>query len=91
MDYINEGKVSDEYTKELDDAVEFLREDDGSEELYMTYQQTIMEHEARAMKKGVLNTVLSFFKKGCITAEEAANEVGMSVDELKKLAITTQS
>ena len=52
MDYINDGKVSDEYTKELEDTVETLREDDGSEALYMTYQQTIMEHEARAWKAG---------------------------------------
>ena len=89
MDYISEGKVSDEYTRELEDAVEALREDDGSEALYMTYQQTIMEHEAMAMKKGILNTVLSFFRKGRITAEEAANEVGMSVDEFKKLAVIT--
>lgn len=37
MDYINDGKVSDEYTKELEDTVESLREDDGSETLSMTY------------------------------------------------------
>ena len=53
MDYINEGKVSDDYTRELEDAVESLREDDGSEALYMTYQQTIMEHEARARKEAL--------------------------------------
>ncbi len=52
MDYIHEGKVSDEYTKELENTVESLREDDGSEAMYMTYQQTIMEHEIKARNEG---------------------------------------
>ena len=69
MDYINEGKVSDEYTRELEDAVEALREDDGSEALYMTYQQTIMEHETRAWNEGRIE-------------EKIANAVAMLKDNL---------
>ena len=67
MDYINEGKVSDEYTKELDDTVEALRKDDGSEALYMTYQQTIMEHEVKARSEGKIEALKNAIKDGLTT------------------------
>ena len=69
MDYINDGKISDEYTKELEDAVESLREDDGSEALYMTFQQTIMEHEAMARKEGKIETIKDLIKAGVLSLD----------------------
>ncbi len=69
MDYINDGKISDEYTKELEDAVESLREDDGSEALYMTFQQTIMEHEAMARKEGKIETIKALIKAGVLSLD----------------------
>lgn len=52
MEYISEGTVADDYTRRLEEEVETLRQDDGRERLYMTYQQTILEHEAMGIKKG---------------------------------------
>ena len=45
IDYISSGKVTDKYTHQLDGEVNEIRNDTGKERAYMTYMQTIMEHE----------------------------------------------
>ena len=44
---------SNDYTKDLDEEVRTLRNDDGRERDYMTYMQTIMEHEDMAYNRGI--------------------------------------
>ena len=51
--YISTGEVTDDYTKDLDEEVRTLRNDDGRERDYMTYMQTIMEHEDMAYNRGI--------------------------------------
>lgn len=51
--YISTGEVTDDYTKDLDEEVRTLRNDDGRERDYMTYMQTIMEHEDMAYSQGI--------------------------------------
>ena len=51
--YISTGEVTDDYTKDLDEEVRALRNDDGRERDYMTYMQTIMEHEDMAYSRGI--------------------------------------
>ena len=51
--YISTGEVTDDYTKDLDEEVRALRNDDGRERDYMTYMQTIMEHEDMAYNRGI--------------------------------------
>lgn len=52
IDYISSGKVTDEYTHQLDEEVNEIRNDTGKERAYMTYMQTIMEHEDIGFDKG---------------------------------------
>lgn len=52
IDYISSGKVTDEYTHQLDEEVNEIRNDTGKERAYMTYMQTIMEHEDIGFNKG---------------------------------------
>ena len=81
MDYIATGKVEDEFTGKLESAVESLRADDGKERLYMTFQQTIMEHEMWAEKRGEVKGI-----------EQVAREMlknNMSVDMIAKLTKMT--
>ena len=47
------GLVTDDYTENLDEEVRSLRNDDGRERDYMTYMQTIMEHEDMAYSQGI--------------------------------------
>ena len=51
--YISTGEVTDDYTQDLDEEVRALRNDDGRERDYMTYMQTIMEHEDMAYSQGI--------------------------------------
>ena len=51
--YISTGEVTDDYTQDLDEEVRALRNDDGRERDYMTYMQTIMEHEDMAYNRGI--------------------------------------
>ena len=51
--YISTGEVTDDYTQDLDEEDRALRNDDGRERDYMTYMQTIMEHEDMAYNRGI--------------------------------------
>ena len=52
IDYISSGKVTDKYTRQLDGEVNEIRNYTGKERAYMTYMQTIMEHEDIGFDKG---------------------------------------
>ena len=51
--YISTGKVTDDYTRQLDEEVRELRNDTGKGVSYMTYMQTLMEHENIGFDKGL--------------------------------------
>lgn len=93
MDYIATGQAEDDYTKRLDEVVESLRNDDGKERLYMTYQQTIMEHEALALQKGIeqgiekgrFNTLVELVREGMLDMRNAAQKSGIPLEAFKKL------
>ena len=57
ISYISTGEVTDDYTRDLDEEVQALRNDDGRERDYMTYMQTIMEHEDMAYSRGMSNGI----------------------------------
>ena len=46
IDYISTGEVTDDYTRQLDEEVQELRNDTGKGVSYMTYMQTMMEERA---------------------------------------------
>ena len=96
MEYIATGKVEDEFTGKLESAVESLRADDGKERLYMTFQQTIMEHEMMAEQRGEIKgraegvleqlkkTVLRMFKRNT-PIEDIADMNDISVEQVKEI------
>ena len=49
IDYISTGEVTDDYTRQLDDEVNVLRNDPGRE---LTYMQTILENREMAYEEG---------------------------------------
>ena len=64
IDYISTGEVTDDYTRQLDEEVQELRNDTGKEVSYMTYMQTIMENRAMAYEEANQETALSMLKDG---------------------------
>ena len=88
MEYIATGKVEDEFTGQLESAVESLRADDGKERLYMTFQQTIMEHEMWAEKrgeaKGHADMIINMLHAG-IPVEKIAEIAKITTEKVKEI------
>ena len=82
MEYINEGKVTDSFTEKLNDRVAALRDDDGKEALFMTYQQTLLEEKYKER----INLLVSLVKENLISVTVAAQKAGFSESEFRKLA-----
>ena len=88
MKYIATGKVEDEFTGQLESAVESLRADDGKERLYMTFQQTILEHEMWAEKrgeaKGMISALAGLVRDNILPIRIAAQRAGLTEQAFKE-------
>ena len=91
--YISTGEVTDDYTKDLDEEVRALRNDDGRERDYMTYMQTIMEHEDMAYSQGIIQGISQANKAMAIKMlkankpyEEISEFTELTMSEIDELA-----
>ena len=91
--YISTGEVTDDYTKDLDEEVRALRNDDGRERDYMTYMQTIMEHEDMAYSQGITQGISQANKAMAIKMlkankpyEEISEFTELTLSEIRELA-----
>ena len=91
--YISTGEVTDDYTKDLDEEVRALRNDDGRERDYMTYMQTIMEHEDMAYSQGITKGISQANKAMAIKMLKANKPYGeisefteLTLSEIRELA-----
>ena len=91
--YISTGEVTDDYTKDLDEEVRALRNDDGRERDYMTYMQTIMEHEDMAYSQGISQGISQANKATAIKMlkankpyEEISEFTELTLSEVRELA-----
>ena len=87
--YISTGEVTDDYTKDLDEEVRALRNDDGRERDYMTYMQTIMEHEEMAYNRGIsqANKAMAIkMLKANKPYEEISEFTELTISEIDELA-----
>ena len=91
--YISTGEVTDDYTKDLDEEVRALRNDDGRERDYMTYMQTIMEHEDIAYSQGITQGISQANKAMAIKMlkankpyEEISEFTELTMSDIRELA-----
>ncbi|WP_405721216.1 Rpn family recombination-promoting nuclease/putative transposase [Anaerovibrio slackiae] len=91
--YISTGEVTDDYTKDLDEEVRALRNDDGRERDYMTYMQTIMEHEDMAYSQGITKGISQANKATAIKMlkankpyEEISEFTELTMSDIRELA-----
>ncbi|MBQ1278506.1 MAG: hypothetical protein IIY07_07665, partial [Thermoguttaceae bacterium] len=91
--YISTGEVTDDYTQDLDEEVRALRNDDGRERDYMTYMQTIMEHEDMAYSQGIIQGISQANKAMAIKMlkankpyEEISEFTELTLSEIRELA-----
>ena len=89
ISYISTGEVTDDYTRDLDEEVQALRNDDGRERDYMTYMQTIMEHEDMAYSQGFSQankaTAIKMLKANK-SYEEISEFTDLTMDAIGELA-----
>ena len=90
IDYISSGKVTDKYTHQLDGEVNEIRNYTGKERAYMTYMQTIMEHEDMAYNKAHKETAINMLKDG-FDAEKIIKYTKLTVEEVSELAASLHS
>ncbi|MGM9581485.1 MAG: Rpn family recombination-promoting nuclease/putative transposase [Anaerovibrio sp.] len=89
--YISTGEVTDDYTKDLDEEVRALRNDDGRERDYMTYMQTIMEHEDMAYSQGITQGIsqgISQANKATAIKMLKANKPYEEISEFTELTLS---
>lgn len=89
--YISTGEVTDDYTKDLDEEVRTLRNDDGRERDYMTYMQTIMEHEDMAYSRGITQGIsqgISQASKAMAIKMLKANKPYEEISEFTELTLS---
>lgn len=97
ISYISTGEVTDDYTRDLDEEVQALRNDDGRERDYMTYMQTIMEHEDMAYSRGLSNGISQANKATAIRMlkankpyDEISEFTDLTMAEINELAASLQ-
>lgn len=83
--YISTGEVTDDYTRQLDEEVQELRNDTGKEVSYMTYMQTMMEERAMAYEEANQETALNMLKDG-FPAETIIKYTKLTLEQVTKLA-----
>ena len=89
--YISTGEVTDDYTQDLDEEVRALRNDDGRERDYMTYMQTIMEHEDMAYSRGITQGIsqgISQASKAMAIKMLKANKPYEEISEFTELTLS---
>ncbi len=91
--YISTGEVTDDYTQDLDEEVRALRNDDGRERDYLTYMQTIMEHEDMAYSQGITQGISQANKAMAIKMlkankpyEEISEFTELTMSDIRELA-----
>lgn len=87
IDYISTGAVTDDYTRQLDERVQELRNDTGEEVSYMTYMQTMMEARNIGFDEGLNQGLSQGLNQGLSQANQKT-AMGMLKDGMPAEMIT---
>lgn len=90
LEYVSENKVQDDFTDEINKAVEQYRSDGEKEETYMSLEQMLMDKEddgrKEGRKEGRVEVLYSMVKDKILTVAEAAKRANMTVAEFNEIA-----
>ena len=93
---VSEHKVTDDFTKKIQDAIDYVHMDEEARVAYMTIGMKIEEERKEAWKEGVAQgisqgisqgtflTLKSLVSQNIISIDTAAKQVGMTVEEFEK-------
>ena len=96
LKYLKTGETCDNFTKDLNDSVQFARYNKEWKEEYrmVDMQRRVWEQDAKeeglkegleaGIKEGKLKAVLTFINKGLTTVEEASKDLDIPVSEIEE-------
>ena len=88
LSYLDNGTVDGEFSRELDDAVNAVKNSEERRHEYamiqLREQELLEEGGEEGKEEGSINTLVSLVKKGIITLHLAAAEAGISEEDFSK-------
>lgn len=82
LDYIKTGKSNDDYTKELDERVQEMNEDDDWRDKHMTFGMKLDQMFENGIERGQLLAVMKSVHDGDYLLERGAEILGITPKEL---------
>ena len=89
MEYINTGIVKDNFTEQINNRVEVLRDDAVSEQMYIMWQQHDLEEQAKAERKTIANVINRMLQRG--DTDEEILEIFPDLDKAKLAKIRQEN
>ena len=91
---VSEHKVTDDFTRKIQDAIDYVHMDEEARVAYMTIGMKIEEECKEAWNEGVAQgtfiTLKSLVSQNIISIDTAAKQAGMSVDEFQDALARTE-
>ncbi len=91
---VSEHKVTDDFTRKIQDAIDYVHMDEEARVAYMTIGMKIEEERKEAWNEGVAQgtfiTLKSLVSQNIISIDTAAKQAGMSVDEFQDALAKTE-
>ena len=83
LDYIRTGTISNDFTREIEKAVNDLKHDSVRRDEYMTLCEKFDTYREEGRQEGIIETLKKLVIDGTITIADAAKRAGMTVDDFK--------
>ena len=85
---VSRHEATDDFTRKLQEIIDFFHMDDNTRDSYMTLEMKILEETKYARKialeEGKLLEIISCVKDGIFSEEVGAKRAGLSLEEFKK-------
>ena len=92
LNMVSKHEATDDFTRKLQEIIDFFHMDDNTRDSYMTLEMKILEETKYARKialeegleQGKLLEIISCVKDGLFSEEVGAKRAGLSLEEFKK-------
>ena len=85
---VSRHEATDDFTRKLQEIIDFFHMDDNTRDSYMTLEMKILEETKYARKialeEGKLLEIISCLKDGIFSEEVGAKRAGLSLEEFRK-------
>lgn len=83
LTYLSDELITDSFTEDLSEAVNKAKNNEEWRREYMTLYMKEQEARESGREEGRINTLLSLIQKGILSESQAAQELGVSVEDFR--------